>query len=43
VDFVRQRAFLRETKNGTVRYLALRDDLIELLKELPRNAERVFA
>jgi len=42
VDFVRQRAFLRETKNGTVRYLALRDDLIELLKELPRNAERVF-
>jgi len=42
VDFVNQSAFLPETKNGRSRKLALRTDLIELLKLMPRSADRVF-
>lgn len=42
VDFEKKSAFLPETKNGLARNLALRDDLIELLKELPRDSELVF-
>lgn len=42
VDFEKKTAFLPETKNGRARTLALRDDLIELLKELPRDADLLF-
>lgn len=43
VDLDAQTAFLPETKNGRPRKLPLRSDLVELLKELPRTGERVFA
>lgn len=42
IDFEKKTAFLPETTNGRARTLALRDDLIELLKELPREGELVF-
>lgn len=42
VDLEKKTAFLPETKNGRARTLALRDDLIELLKELPRDGDLVF-
>ena len=42
VDLDKKTAFLPETKNGRARTLALRDDLIELLKELPRDGDLVF-
>jgi len=42
IDFAKKTAFLAETKNGRARSLALRDDLIELLKELPRRGDLVF-
>lgn len=42
IDFANQTAFLPETKNGRPRKLALRSDLIELLRHLPRTSDRVF-
>lgn len=42
IDFEAKTAFLPETKNGRARKLALRQDLVELLQELPRDTERVF-
>lgn len=42
INFEKKTAFLPETKNGRARTLALRDDLIELLKELPREGDLVF-
>jgi integrase len=42
VDFDAKTAFLPETKNGRPRKLALREDLVELLRDLPRGTERVF-
>ena len=42
IDFEAKTAFLPETKNGRPRKLALRQDLVDLLRELPRDAERVF-
>ena len=42
VDFEDQTAFIAETKNGRPRTLPLRQDLIALLKQLPRGGERVF-
>lgn len=43
IDFDAQTAFLPETKNGRSRKLALRQDLLEELRALPRDTERVFA
>ncbi|MFG6458387.1 site-specific integrase [Roseateles sp. BYS96W] len=43
VDLEAQTAFLPETKNGRPRTLPLRSHLVQLLKELPRTSERVFA
>lgn len=43
IDFEAKTAFLPETKNGRARKLALRHDLVELLQDLPRDTERVFA
>lgn len=37
-----QTAFLPETKNGRARTLALRSELVDLLRQLPRSDERVF-
>ena len=42
IDFEAKTAFLPETKNGRARKLALRQDLVDLLQELPRDTERVF-
>lgn len=42
VDFDAKTAFLPETKNGRPRKLALREDLVELLRDLPRGTARVF-
>lgn len=42
VDFDAKTAFLPETKNGRPRKLALREELVELLRELPRSTELVF-
>ncbi len=42
LDFAQQTAFIAETKNGRPRTLAVRRDLLGLLKELPRNTETVF-
>lgn len=42
IDFDAKTAFLPETKNGRPRKLALREDLVELLRDLPRGTERVF-
>lgn len=43
VDFENQTAFIPESKNGRPRKLPLRKDLIELLSQLPRTGELVFA
>jgi integrase len=43
VDFQAKTAFLPETKNGRARKLALRSDLLDALKQLPRDTEQVFA
>lgn len=43
IDFEQQTAFIPETKNGRPRKLALRSDLIALLKQLPRDSDTVFA
>lgn len=43
VDFQAKTAFLPETKNGRARKLALRQDLVELLQDLPRGTATVFA
>ncbi|MDR3367993.1 site-specific integrase [Rhodoferax sp.] len=43
IDFDNQTAFIPETKNGRPRKLPLRKDIIALLQQLPRNAERVFS
>lgn len=42
IDLERQSASLPETKNGRPRELALRSDLVALLRELPRSGELVF-
>lgn len=42
IDFDAKTAFLPKTKNGRPRKLALRQDLVDLLQELPRDTERVF-
>lgn len=42
IDFTDQTAFIPETKNGRSRKLALRTDIIELLRQLPRNGEKMF-
>lgn len=42
IDFDAKTAFLPETKNGRPRKLALREDLVELLRALPRDTARVF-
>lgn len=42
VDFVAKTAYLPKTKNGRPRKLALREDLVQLVRELPRDTERVF-
>lgn len=42
IDFERQTAFIAESKNGRPRTLPLRQDLIALLRQLPRDGEKVF-
>jgi integrase len=42
VDFDERSAFLAETKNGRPRSLPLRLQLVEMLKELPRESDHVF-
>ena len=42
VDFDDQTAFITETKNGRPRELALREDLIKLLRQLPDTSEALF-
>ncbi len=42
IDFEAKTALLPETKNGRARKLALRQDLVDLLQDLPRDTERVF-
>lgn len=42
IDFEAQTAFLPETKNGRARTLSLRQDLLDWLRELPRDSEYVF-
>ena len=42
VNFEAKTAYLPETKNGRSRKLALRQDLVDLLRELPRETEHVF-
>ena len=42
VDFADQTAFIAETKNGRPRKLALREDLIKLLRELPDGSDVLF-
>ncbi len=42
IDFKAKTAFLPETKNGRARKLSLRQDLIEILAELPRDTPRIF-
>ncbi len=42
IDFDNQQAFIIETKNGRPRKLPLRQDLIKLLRELPRTGPEVF-
>jgi integrase len=42
VDLKAQTAYLPETKNGRARKLALRSDLINMLRQLPRTSELVF-
>ena len=42
IDFEAGTAFLPETKNGRSRKLSLRADLVQQLRELPREHEHVF-
>ncbi len=42
IDFEARTAYLPETKNGRARKLALRQDLIDILAELPKNTAFVF-
>ncbi|MDR3410479.1 MAG: site-specific integrase [Formivibrio sp.] len=42
LDLESQTAYLLETKNGRARKLPLRSDLINLLRQLPRDSELVF-
>lgn len=42
VNLDTQTAYLPETKNGRARKLPLRRDLVEMLRQLPRNGELVF-
>jgi len=42
VNLETQTAYLPETKNGRARKLPLRRDLVEMLRELPRNGDLVF-
>jgi integrase len=42
VDFDEKTAYLPETKNGRPRKLPLRAELVDLLRQLPRNDARVF-
>jgi integrase len=42
IDFSQQTAFIPESKNGRPRKLALRKDMIVLLKQLPRDSDKVF-
>jgi integrase len=42
IDFEAKTAYLPETKNGRARKLALRQDLIDILAELPKNTAFVF-
>jgi len=42
IDFDDQTAFIAETKNGRPRKLALREDLIRLLRQLPDTPDVVF-
>lgn len=42
VDLETQTAYLPETKNGRARKLALRSDLVAMLRQLPRSGEFVF-
>jgi integrase len=42
IDLERQSAYLPETKNGRPRELALRSDLVAMLRQLPRSGELVF-
>lgn len=43
IDFDARTAFLPETKNGLPRKLALRSGLLQMLRDLPRTGEYVFA
>lgn len=43
IDLESQTAFLPETKNGRSRKLALRSDLVAMLRELPRTGDLAFA
>lgn len=43
IDFDEKTAFLPETKNGLPRKLALRSGLVQMLRDLPRTGEYVFA
>lgn len=42
IDFEQQTAFIPESKNGRPRKLAIRADLIAMLRQLPRNGDTVF-
>ncbi|MCO4879917.1 site-specific integrase [Paraburkholderia caribensis] len=42
IDLESQTAFLPETKNGRSRKLALRSDLVAMLRELPRTGDLAF-
>lgn len=42
IDLVNGTAFIPETKNGRPRTIPLRDRVIDLLKQLPRDGETVF-
>lgn len=42
IDFKAKTAFLPETKNGRARKLSLRQDLIEVLAELPQDTPHIF-
>jgi len=42
IDFDQQTAFIPESKNGRPRNLVLRMDVIALLRQLPRDGEKVF-
>jgi len=42
VNLDEQTAYLPETKNGRARKLPLRRDLVEMLRQLPRNGDLVF-